>query len=51
MRGIRFASLDIAGFRGISDPITFNLSAPLTVVFAPNGTGKTTMCEAVSTAE
>ncbi|WP_167626682.1 ATP-binding protein [Paracoccus luteus] len=39
-------SLGISGFRGISDPVRFDLSAPLTLVFAPNGTGKTTMCEA-----
>lgn len=46
MRGIRFSTLSVAGFRGISDPAVFDLSAPLTLVFAPNGTGKTTMCEA-----
>lgn len=46
MRGVRFNSLSIAAFRGIRDPVVFDLSAPLTLVFAPNGTGKTTMCEA-----
>lgn len=46
MRGVRFKSLSIAAFRGISDPVVFDLSAPLTLVFAPNGSGKTTMCEA-----
>lgn len=45
-RGVRLNSLTIAAFRGISDPVHFDLSAPLTLVFAPNGTGKTTMCEA-----
>lgn len=46
MRGVRLTSLSISAFRGISDRISFDLSAPLTLVFAPNGTGKTTMCEA-----
>ena len=46
MRGIRLSSLGITAFRGISEPVRFDLSAPLTLVFAPNGTGKTTMCEA-----
>lgn len=46
MRGVRFASLSVSAFRGISDPIVFDLRAPLTLVYAPNGTGKTTMCEA-----
>lgn len=46
MRGVRISSLGIAAFRGISEPVRFDLSAPLTLVFAPNGTGKTTMCEA-----
>ena len=45
-RGVRLTSLRISAFRGISDPAQFDLSAPLTLVFAPNGTGKTTMCEA-----
>jgi DNA repair protein SbcC/Rad50 len=46
MQGVRLSSLNISAFRGISDPVSFDLSAPLTLVFAPNGTGKTTMCEA-----
>lgn len=46
MRGIRLTSLGLTAFRGVSDPVQFDLSAPLTLVFAPNGTGKTTMCEA-----
>lgn len=44
--GVRLTSLGITAFRGISDPVHFDFSAPLTLVFAPNGTGKTTMCEA-----
>ncbi|HVB78906.1 MAG TPA: AAA family ATPase [Candidatus Binataceae bacterium] len=46
MRGVRFSSLRVAAFRGIRDLVVFDLRAPLTLVFAPNGTGKTTMCEA-----
>ncbi|BBK44288.1 hypothetical protein STVA_43080 [Allostella vacuolata] len=46
MRGVRLSSLSISAFRGISHSVRFDLSAPLTLVFAPNGTGKTTMCEA-----
>jgi DNA repair protein SbcC/Rad50 len=44
--GVRISRLHIDAFRGISAPITFDFSAPITVVFAPNGTGKTTLCEA-----
>lgn len=46
MQGIRISSLSVAHFRGINDSVVFDFSAPLTLVFAPNGTGKTTMCEA-----
>ena len=46
MRGIRLNSLNVSHFRGINDAVRFDFSSPLTVVYAPNGTGKTTMCEA-----
>lgn len=46
MRGIRLNSLYVSYFRGINDSVRFDFSSPLTVVYAPNGTGKTTMCEA-----
>jgi exonuclease SbcC len=46
MRGIRLNSLNVSHFRGINDSVRFDFSSPLTVVYAPNGTGKTTMCEA-----
>lgn len=45
-RGVRLSSLTVGAFRGIGDVLEFDLRAPLTLVFAPNGTGKTTMCEA-----
>src|SRR5262245_13958788 len=45
-RGVRLSSLTVGAFRGIGEVLEFDLRAPLTLVFAPNGTGKTTMCEA-----
>jgi DNA repair exonuclease SbcCD ATPase subunit len=45
-RGVRLSSLTVGAFRGIGKLLEFDLRAPLTLVFAPNGTGKTTMCEA-----
>jgi len=38
--------LQISGFRGIGRPLTLDFTAPITLVFAPNGTGKTTFVEA-----
>lgn len=46
MRGIRLNTLNVSHFRGLNDSVRFDFSSPLTVVYAPNGTGKTTMCEA-----
>ncbi|SEJ91748.1 DNA repair exonuclease SbcCD ATPase subunit [Sphingobium sp. AP50] len=45
-QAIRISKMMVKAVRGITDPITFDFSAPITVVYAPNGTGKTTMCEA-----
>lgn len=39
--------LNIQCFRGISDSLSLDFSAPLTVLYAPNGTGKTSICDAV----
>ena len=39
--------IKISGFRGITEPLELYLTAPVTLVYAPNGTGKTTLCEAV----
>ncbi|USD23320.1 AAA family ATPase [Microbulbifer variabilis] len=39
--------LQIQKFRGISEKISLDLSAPLTVIYAPNGTGKTSICDAL----
>jgi len=38
--------LNIEGFRGVSSSLELKLSAPLTVIYAPNGTGKTSICDA-----
>ncbi len=40
-------NLKIQCFRGIPDSLFLDLSAPLTVLYAPNGTGKTSICDAV----
>ena len=40
-------NLNIQCFRGIPDSLSLDLTAPLTVLYAPNGTGKTSVCDAV----
>ena len=44
--GIVIRRLNVNAFRGIPNPIAFDFSAPITLIYAPNGTGKTTLCEA-----
>ncbi len=44
--GVRIDRLTIEGFRGLSDPIELDLGSPITLIYAPNGTGKTTLCDA-----
>ncbi|MBZ9765516.1 AAA family ATPase [Mesorhizobium sp. CA6] len=39
--------IKISAFRGITQPLELDFTAPVTLVYAPNGTGKTTFCEAV----
>jgi len=46
MTNLRITTLHVEGFRGLNQPVEFDLSAPITLLFAPNGTGKTTVCEA-----
>lgn len=43
---VRFQSMTVKAFRSIGESLTFDLHSPLTLVYAPNGTGKTTLCEA-----
>ncbi len=40
-------SLEITRFRGVPDTIIVPLGAPLTLIYAANGTGKSTVCQAV----
>ncbi|MFT6319088.1 MAG: exonuclease SbcC [Granulosicoccus sp.] len=40
-------TLIIQRFRGIPSRVEIDLSSPLTVIYAPNGTGKTSICDAV----
>ena len=40
-------NLNIQCFRGISDSLSLDFTAHLTVLYAPNGTGKTSICDAV----
>lgn len=43
---VRINKMLIEGFRGIAKPLTLDLTAPLTVIYAPNGVGKTSICDA-----
>lgn len=43
---LRLRSLSIQAFRGVSTNITLDLSAPITLIYAPNGVGKTSICDA-----
>lgn len=38
--------LSVQGFRGYDETVTFRLGAPLTLIYAANGTGKTSLCDA-----
>ncbi|WP_346398216.1 AAA family ATPase [Pseudomonas syringae] len=44
---IRLLSITVSNFRGIPDTITIPLDAPLTVIHAANGTGKSSICYAI----
>jgi len=37
----------ISAFGGLRRPLSLNLSAPLTLIYAPNGTGKTSVIESI----
>lgn len=43
---IRLLSISIRAFRGVRDQIDLDLSAPITLICAANGSGKTSICEA-----
>ncbi|HIF9238105.1 TPA: AAA family ATPase [Photobacterium damselae] len=44
---IKFLSVTIQNFRGVPRELTISLDAPLTVIHAANGTGKSTVCYAL----
>lgn len=45
----RIESLSVRGFRGASKPveISFDPASPITLIFGENGTGKSTICDAI----
>lgn len=44
---IKFLSVEIRNFRGVPDVLQIPLNAPLTIIHAANGTGKSTICYAL----
>lgn len=44
---IRLTKLEVEHFRGFSDKHTFEFQNPYTFVYGPNGTGKSSLCEAL----
>ncbi|PTO88671.1 hypothetical protein CWN98_07175 [Vibrio splendidus] len=46
-QSIKFLSVTIQNFRGVPENLTIPLDAPLTVIHAANGTGKSTICYAL----
>jgi DNA repair exonuclease SbcCD ATPase subunit len=43
----RLAALTIENFRGVRDPMSFDLNASAVLLWGPNGTGKTTLFDAL----
>lgn len=46
-QAFRLAGLQVGPFRGFIAPVTFDLSRDITLVYGPNGSGKTSFCEAL----
>ncbi|MEA9844791.1 AAA family ATPase [Xanthomonas campestris] len=44
---LQLTKLEVEHFRGFSDKHTFEFSTPYTFVYGPNGTGKSSLCEAL----
>lgn len=44
---IQLQNLVIKAFRGVRDALELRFESPLTVLYAPNGSGKTSICDAV----
>jgi ABC-type multidrug transport system ATPase subunit len=46
-QAFRLAGLQVGPFRGFITPETFDLSRDITLIYGPNGSGKTSFCEAL----
>lgn len=46
-RIVRLTKVEVEHFRGFSDKHTFEFKNPYTFVYGPNGTGKSSLCEAL----
>jgi hypothetical protein len=44
---VRLTKVEVEHFRGFSDKHTFEFKKPYTFVYGPNGTGKSSLCEAL----
>src|SRR5690606_13138316 len=44
---VRLTKVEVEDFRGFSDKHTFEFKNPYTFVYGPNGTGKSSLCEAL----
>tara|TARA_Y100000780_G_scaffold170973_1_gene156175 strand:+ start:5250 stop:7127 length:1878 start_codon:yes stop_codon:yes gene_type:complete len=44
---VRLTKLDVEHFRGFSDKHSFEFKNPYTFIYGPNGTGKSSLCEAL----
>lgn len=44
---VRLTKMEIEHFRGFSDKHTFEFKNPYTFIYGPNGTGKSSLCEAL----
>ena len=44
---VRLTKLEVEHFRGFSEKHTFEFKKPYTFVYGPNGTGKSSICEAL----
>lgn len=47
VEALKVLKLSIQAFRGFRDAAEFDFSRPVTVVYAANGTGKTSLCQAI----
>ena len=44
---MKFVRLSLAGFRGVREPLTIDFGAGFSILCGPNGSGKTTVCDAI----